>query len=261
MLELIYRLNGTRHSVDFASRSLRCLDMDVKKVARYVERNPADAWVIFGGSKDILRWFSEQPFASMALFGRMSGLPIAGVKPHKAPAERTAVQHLVKQGHRRIVKLVLEERVYPTPGLLEQSFLDELELNGILTGSYNLCAWTGEPDNLYERLDALFRHSPPTALFCDINSVFYATRDYLSRRGILAPEHISLIACDPDPPYLWVKPSVAHIDWSFQPIIKRVVRWLENVASGKEDKNQTFAKATFVDGGTVGPVNTEKRPI
>ncbi len=31
------------------------------------------------------------------------------------------------------------------------------------------------------------------------------------------------------------------------------VRWVNNVALGKDDRSQTLTKAEFVEGGTVGP--------
>jgi hypothetical protein len=51
-----------------------------------------------------------------------------------------------------------------------------------------------------------------------------------------------------------MEPSVAHIHWSFQPIARRVAQWLENIASGKDDRRQTLLRAKFVDGGTIGPM-------
>lgn len=260
MLELMYHLNSTGHSVDFASRSLWDLKMDTRRLARFVENNPADAWIVVGGSREILAWFADQEYPSFAVFGRMRSARIAGVKPDKIPALRQAVRRLTDLGHRRVVMLSLEERVFPRPGLPERSFLEALESAGIQTGSYNLCAWNGNPAELYVRLDSLFRHSPPTALICDVVSVFNAARDHLARRGILSPDHVSMLCMDPDPPFLWVRPSVAHIHWSFQPIARRVVKWLENVAGGKEDRAQTFTKASFVDGGTIGAVPGGKTP-
>ena len=32
------------------------------------------------------------------------------------------------------------------------------------------------------------------------------------------------------------------------------MKWAENVAQGKVDLRQTSTKATFVEGGTIGPV-------
>ena len=35
---------------------------------------------------------------------------------------------------------------------------------------------------------------------------------------------------------------------------RRIVRWADNVARGKDDRRQTLTKAEFVEGGTIGPV-------
>jgi hypothetical protein len=44
--------------------------------------------------------------------------------------------------------------------------------------------------------------------------------------------------------------------------MKRVIRWADNVAQGKDDRRQTHIQATFIDGGTIGPVSTgHKRKV
>ena len=37
-----------------------------------------------------------------------------------------------------------------------------------------------------------------------------------------------------------------------RPVVRRIVGWTNNVASGKDDRRQSFTKAEFVEGGTVG---------
>ncbi len=49
-------------------------------------------------------------------------------------------------------------------------------------------------------------------------------------------------------------PEVTHIRWDSRPVVRRVVRWAENVAHGIDDRRQTEVKAGFVHGGTIGPV-------
>ncbi len=252
-LHLVQHLHMTRHDPEFASRSLWSLGMDVRRVARYVESNPADAWVVLAGSREILEWFSAQSFPSFALLGGFRGVNLAGVKPDKIVAQREAVRRLVELGHRRIVKVVIEDRIHPVLGQVEQSFLEDLKSHGIPTGSYNLPAWTESPAKFYERLDSLFRHTPPTAMFLDAVSLFHAARDHLAKKGIVAPRDISLVCDDPDTSFAWMQPSVAHIHWSFESLAHRVERWLENVASGNDDRRQTLLKAKFVDGLTIGP--------
>ncbi len=68
------------------------------------------------------------------------------------------------------------------------------------------------------------------------------------------PEDVSLVCTDPDPGFAWCLPSVAHIRWDYRPVVRRVVRWVNNVALGKDDRRQSRTKAEFVEGGMVGRV-------
>jgi len=254
VLHLMQQLHLTKHHPEFASRSMWSMGMDAKRVARFVESNPVDAWVVIAGSREILEWFAAQPFPCFALLGGFRGVNLAGTKPDKSAAQREAVRRLAELGHRRIVKIVLHDRIHPVLGQMERSFIDDLQALGIPTGSYNLPAWGEHSAMFYERLDALFRHSPPTALFLDAVSLFHAARDYLAQKGLVAPRDVSLICDDPDVSFEWMQPTVAHIHWSFEPLARRVARWLENVATGKDDRRQTLFTAIFVEGGTIGPV-------
>jgi hypothetical protein len=38
-----------------------------------------------------------------------------------------------------------------------------------------------------------------------------------------------------------------------RPIVRRIVRWADNIAKGKTDLRQSFTKSSFVQGGTIGP--------
>jgi hypothetical protein len=84
--------------------------------------------------------------------------------------------------------------------------------------------------------------------------LFHAAKDHLARRGLLAPEHVSLICDDPDLTFGWCEPTIAHIAWDHRPIVRRVLHWAGNVARGRTDHRQSFTLARFVEGGTVGPV-------
>lgn len=252
-VELLARLQQAGFAADFAPKSLRDLGMNVKSVARFVKSHPADAWVICAGSREILEWFAHGPVPALALFGRFTGLPIAASSPRKAPAVVAAVRKLVALGHRRIVMLTRRERRHPRPALVEQIFLDELELQGLRTGKYNLPDWEEHPKGLQAGLDALFRYTPPTAMIVPEPEIFLAVERYLGRRGISIPEQVSLLCDEFDPAFQWFDPPVSHIHWTRRPVINRVVRWASNIAEGKKDLRQTLFKARLVEGGTIGP--------
>jgi DNA-binding LacI/PurR family transcriptional regulator len=229
------------------------MKMDAKRVAELVASEPADAWVVYAGSREVLEWFAENPFPAHALAGRMTDARIAGVSPHKAPAMRSAVRRLVELGHRRIVSIVRPERVMPNLGLSEQAFLEELESHGIKTGPYNLAVWEGGVAEFHACIDSLFRFTPPTALFLDETNHFLAAQHHLARKRLKAPEEVSLICDDLDPYFGMFVPAISHIAWKTDDLVREVVRWVERIACGKDERRQIHTKSIFVEGGTIGP--------
>jgi DNA-binding LacI/PurR family transcriptional regulator/biotin operon repressor len=242
------------HSAFFTDKSLIELGFDVKRIARLVKRTPADAWIVCSAPRDVLQWFVDQEKPTIALFGRRTGLPIAGVGPNHISASRATAKRLLELGHQRIVVLVREPNRAAGPGAAERAIFEEMEKQGVPTGSYNLPDWKDNPEALRRVLNELFRVTPPTALIIDEPFLFHAVKEHLAQRGILAPKNISLICTDPNPTFAWCEPSVAHTRWDHRPIVRRVLQWTNNIARGKEDRRQSLTKAEFVDGGTVGPV-------
>lgn len=253
VVDLQHRLMEAEHNVGFAPKTLIELGMSAQRVARMVNDTTADAWVVLAGSHDVLQWFARQDIPSFAMFGRRKSVRMAGIGPDKLPAMQQAVRRLVALGHRQIALLLREEHRKPQPGPFAQAFLDTLEENRISTSYYNLPDWEDSGEGFRRCLDSLFQVTPPTALILDEAFLFNAAQNHLARRGILAPDHVSLVCSDPDPAFGWTYPSVAHIHWESQLVARRIVRWANNVARGRDDRRQTFTKALFVDGGTIGP--------
>jgi len=253
MVDLLNQLQYAGHNAFFVPKTLVELGMDVKKVERLVDRTEADAWVVASGSRPVLEWFAVQPFPVFGLFGRIMNVNIASTSPKKLPALQKALIRLVALGHRRIIYLAQEERRKPVPGFLEQSFLDGLEAQGIVTGRYHLPDWEDTPEGFRRLLDSLFRHSPPTALMIDSSTLTVAVLQYFAELGIRAPRDVSLICMDPDPVFFWCTPVISHMAYDSAPLIRRVVRWAGNVARGKDDRRKSSFLAKFIEGGTIGP--------
>ena len=253
MVDLRHRLVEAGHEVEFAKRTLSDLRMDVGRVARLVEATPADGWIVVSGSLPVLEWFASRPAPTFALFGRRRALSIAGAGADKVPATKELVRRLVALGHRRIVLMAREDRRLPEPGAGERAFLDELAAHGIPTGDYHLPAWNGTPEGFLGCLDSLFGYTPPTALVIDEAFLFQVAQQHLARRGVLAPDHVSLAVCDPDPVFAWYRPQVAHLSWDTGPVVRRIIRWANNAARGVADRKQFLTRAKLVDGETIGP--------
>jgi len=256
LIEIRHLLEDAGHVPFGATKTLIDLDMDTERVARFVRRTEADAWVVVAGAREILEWFSRQPTPAFALFGRREGLPIAAVGPDKAAAFVAVTRRLIARGHRSISLLCRRQRRWPQPGLPERAFLDELAAQGMKTGTYNLPDWQESKAGFLACLTNLFTVTPPTALILDEAFLFNAALYFVTGRRLRVPHDVSLVCTDDDPHFAWCEPAVAHIRWDYRPVVRRVVRWAANVANGHPDTRQTLTKAEFVEGGTIGPARS-----
>lgn len=252
-IELRHLLEGAGHTAFFAGKSLVKLGMNARRVSRLVAKTEADAWVVCAGSSEVLEWFAAQPVPAFALYGRRGRLPLAGAGPDLLPPFLIAVRRLLELGHRRIVLVVRQDRRAGGPGRIERAFLRELEQHGIPSGSYHLPDWEDSSVGFHRLLDQLYRVTPPTALILDGAFLFTAAQQHLAQRGILAPQHVSLVCTVPDPTFVWCQPTITHIRFNLRPVFRRVVRWADQVAAGKDDRRQSLTLAELVPGGTIGP--------
>jgi DNA-binding LacI/PurR family transcriptional regulator len=255
VVEIQQRLKEEGHDVQIAPKSLMDMRLDVRQIARMANKTKTDAWIVFSSNQEILEWFSKQSTPIFACFGRFRSLPIAGIGLDKSPAFRSAIRRLAELGHRRIVLLQPKHNRIPFHALLVRESLEEMEANGIKTGEYNIPDWEQSPEGLRKRLDALFAVSPPTAIILDRPNELIATQLYLAKRGIFAPQDISLIS-DDDPTFEWCETRICCIQWQSKPWVNRIVSWVENVANGKDDRCKSFTQAKFVERGSIGPVPT-----
>ena len=227
--------------------------MKVKRVERLVRDTKANAWVVIAGSQDVLQWFVENDIKVFALAGRRFNLPVAGTGPEKSTRYGELVSKLVDLGHERISFLCLRHLRQPNPSLSCRAFLMAMEESGIPTGDYNLPDWDESAEGFQIVLKSLFETTPPTALILDENHLFHAAYHFLAQRRLRVPQDVSLICSDGSHGFTWCEPSVAHISWDYPPVVRRIMRWVSNVARGVEDHRQGFTKAKYVEGGTVGP--------
>jgi DNA-binding LacI/PurR family transcriptional regulator len=252
--DLRHHLESAGHAAFFAEKTLLELKLNVRRVAQMVAKAEADAWVVCAGSREVLEWFAAQPVPAFALFGRRQNVALAAAGPDHLPAGLTAVRRLLELGHRRIVMVVRQERRTGGPGNIEGAILAEMAAHGIRTGPYNLPDWEDSREGFHRLLDQIYRVTPPSALILDQAFLFFAAQQHLAQRGVLAPQQVSLVCTAPDPTFAWCQPTIAHIRFDMRQVLRRVVRWADNVGRGKDDRRQSLITAEFVDGGTVGPV-------
>lgn len=254
ILKLIHQLKEDGHSVNIANKTLLDLNMDVAKISRYMENEPADLWIPVAASRDVLEWFIKEDIPAFAFFGRRRDLPIGSIGPDKELALIHAVQRLIALGHRRIAYLAREERRKPYPGHIERRFLQELESHGIITGQYNLPDWEDSDESFNLCIDKLFMHTPPTALIFDEAQFLIAASHRLAQSNISAPRDVSLICQDHSWIFDWCLPRISHISWNPDPLVDCTVEWVKQFSLGNNQREAIYTEATFIEGGTIGPV-------
>lgn len=241
------------HAMNFSEKSLTDLRMDPQRIAAFIRKQPADMWVVVAAPRRVLEWFAAQPAPTLAIYGVMNGVPIAGAGVDLESIMGDLIERLLGMGHRRIVNFVRKEHRRSRKASSTLKFINVLTAHGIKLSNYHLPDWEETPEGLAWRLDELFRHTPPTTLIFDEPFLLLAAQQHLARKGILAPRDYSLIGQQPDPTFDWSLPRVSHTSWSHEGIVRRAMRWIDNVSHGREDLRQVRVKARPIAGGTIGP--------
>ena len=253
VIELRHQLNEAGHVTILPHEGVQDLGMNLERVERLVNKTKADAWVVPAASRPILQWFVDQDIKVFAFAGRRFKVPVAGTGPNKSPLYDKLTRKLIGMGHRRIVLICSRNLRLPEPSRSARAFLDAMNACGIPTGSYNLPDWEESAEGFHELLNSLFRTTPPTTLILDEPFQFHAAYHYLAQRNLRVPQDVSMVCADGDLGFHWSRPSVAHFHWDYQPVVRRIMRWVKNISRGIDDRRQSFTKARYVDGGTVGP--------
>ena len=255
LASLPHELENAGHMAVRLRKSMHDLKMDLGRISKLVKQTAADAWVVLAGSREVLEWFTTQELPAFAIFGRRTGLPIAGTGPDIVAPSLVATRRMIELGHRRIVAICRRERRIPNLGNEERAFLAELAKHGISSSDYNLPDWQETGEGLRKLLASLFQVTPPTALIFDEAPILAAAQQFLAQRNIQVPRDVSLFCTFSDPTFELCVPAIAEIRWDTRQVTRAVLRWANHVADGREDRLPTLFPATFFPGGTIGPVN------
>lgn len=251
LLSIKRTIEAAGHVCFFADKALYQLGHKCSRVARLVKAAKADAWIVFGGSREVLEWFAAQPILVFALGGRYHGLPIAGSSTNGEAQLDEAVRVLAELGHRRIVLICPSSWRQPTPGPAVTSYLAALNAHGISATDYNLPQWDETANGLEALLKSLFRLTPPTALLLADPIYCVASLAFLAVRGIQVPRDLSLVSLSSDPIFAWRRPALTHFIREPQKHVNRIARWVGAVACGTPDLKQESHILDFDPGGTI----------
>ncbi|WP_395738006.1 substrate-binding domain-containing protein [Prosthecobacter sp.] len=221
----------------------------ISRIRRHLEECKADAWIIYSADRDVLEMAVELDMPVFALGGISEGLPLAGSRTDLTAPMETAVDHLVKQGHRQIVLICPPKWRSPRLNHAAAAFVNRLHTHSIRADTaYHVPEWEHTPAGLHALLRALFFATPPTALLIMEPECVGPGLVFLAEHGLAVPRHVSLINLLPDPMQAFYRIGLAHFEWPVQPHIANVVRWVRAVARGRADLRFSTIAPAFVQG-------------
>lgn len=258
MLRLQTSLEHAGHEAFISTQALSQLDNNLKRLARLVRDTSADAWVVYSASQEMLAWFIEKQIPVIAIGGHTQNLPIACSRSDNTESLGATLDLLVMNQHRRIVLIC--PLIWRQPDLHHAAkfFLKHLAHHGLKTSDYNLPNWEETAEGTTRLFESLFKATPPTALLIFDPSVVVAALLFLSRQGLRVPEDVSLVSLTEDPVFSKLHPALTHFEWEIEPHLRRITRWVCDLARGRADNETKTIQTIFIPGGTIGPSNPRR---
>lgn len=250
------KIEAKGHQMILLTKTQADFQFDDSRVIRMLKRETADLWIVIGGSRILLEWFTAQDRWVFAFGGGCVGMPeIAATGSQTLPAHLATIRRLCSLGHRRIVFLLpyfVRHADEKQSGIV-RTIMEELAAHGISGGPYHLPDFEETPQGLRERLDALFRITPPTAIFATYPGWMFGVLSYLAARGLKVPDDVSVVCGNDASGFAWTQPRVAHYQHDDERMARRIVKWVDRWAQGRRDCKQEFAPAHLIEEGSIGP--------
>ena len=165
----------------------------------FIGQGRVDGVVLLGSyPQEIIAALHAGPVPLLLLDSISEQLPIDCVTTEGFGAGRQAVDHLVAKGHRRVVMLGYPLDVYNACQRRE-GFLDGVRHHGLGTPEAAVIADHLHPDDIHAALRRrMAGDAPPTAVFCENDTLARAMVERLQRDGLVVPRDISVIGFNDD---------------------------------------------------------------
>jgi len=247
-------LEAKGHTCHFLPKTQADLKYQDERVIRMVAGVESDLWVVEAGSKAVMQWFAQRRDAVFGIGGAV--IPgVAGIGSEQVKALVQVIHQLCDLGHRRMI-FFLPKYFIPAadnPMGTIARIEEAMTRRGIEVGPYNTPAWDGTASGLHRHLDAVFKLTPPTAIYATSPIWMAGIQSFLARRGLRGPEDVSLICGTEDAAFEWADPPIAFFRHDDARIFRRVVQWVENRAAGRQDRGNSTIGVKLIAGDSIAP--------
>ena len=249
------KIEAKGHQMITLKKTQADFQFDDSRTIRMLKRESADLWIVVAGSRALLEWFAAQDRRVFAIGGSYSGMPkIAGAGASTVSAHLDTIRRLCALGHRRIVFLMpsFVRQVDGKPSGTVRIIMEELAAHGISGSSYHLPEFEETPEGLRARLDALFRVTPPTAIFATYPGWMFGVLSYLTARGLKVPDDVSVVCGNDATGFAWTYPQVAHYQHDDVTMVRRIAEWVNHWAQGRSNFRQEGLLTRLIEQGSIG---------
>lgn len=253
------KIEAKGHQMVILKKTQADFQFDDSRIIRMLKRESADLWIVVAGSRPLLEWLTAQDRRVFAIGGPYVGIPkVAGVGANTVSAHLDTIRRLCALGHRRIVFLMpsFVRQVNGKPSSIAKIIMEELAAHGISGGSYHLPEFKETPDGLRARLDALFRVTPPTAIFATYPGWMFGVLSYLASRNFKVPQDVSVVCGNEASGFAWMQPPVSHYQHDDVTMVRRVAEWVNHWAQGRSNFKQESLLTRLIEQGSIGPTKS-----
>ena len=164
--------------------------------------------------------------------GRQPDLPV--VVPENRIGARSAVEHLLALGHRRIAFIAGNPGTGQS-GEREKGYLDALQAAGMASDPALIVNGAFVQSGGFSATERLLSlPQPPTAIFAANDEMAFGAMDAINSRGLKVPEHVSVVGFDDIPTASYVFPKLTTVREPFAAIAARAVGELVELIQGRE---------------------------
>ena len=250
------KIEAKGHHMVILKKTQADFQFDDSRIIRMLRKEAADLWILVAGSPHLMKWFAAQDKRVFAIGGAYWGMPkVAGAGANAISAHLETIRRLCALGHRRIVFLMpsFVRQVDGKPSSIAKMIMEELAAHGISGGSYHLPEFEETPEGLRARLDALFRVTPPTAIFATYPGWMFGVLSYLAARGLKVPDDVSVVCGNEASGFVWMQPPVSHYQHDDITMVRRMVEWVSHWSQGRSNFKQESLLTRLIEQGSIGP--------
>jgi LacI family transcriptional regulator len=203
-----------------------------KDLAALTQQAPAGAWLLLMTNERMQRWFVESKLPAVLSGSGHPGIELPSVDFDYRAVCRHAAGQFLRHGHRRIV-LLMQGAVTAGDRESEAGFLAAFQTRAGAAATPMIVHHDGSPENIRQRLHALFDNSePPTAFLVARSMPALMTASELMRRGQRVPRDVAVIARDSDHFQEFFSPRLARYYADPEVHARRLARIVIKMVSG-----------------------------